>query len=149
MTVIWDVSAPGMFDSEALVCPARYNFPQAAIYRLKMSNLPAAGRGTVSDAGSWADDAPDRGILGHNAIPVQFTPEDFDQVLSGNFVTKSSICPIPSSRIGAGRRGDAVSTRLDPGVDRSSRPTVAERFCDRAAGQQGPASPGGECRRRR
>jgi len=41
MTVVWDIGAPGLFDSQPLVCPGRYNFPQSAIYRLKMSNIPA------------------------------------------------------------------------------------------------------------
>ena len=40
MAVTWDVSTPGAFDSEPLTCPARYNFPQAAIYRLKLTNVP-------------------------------------------------------------------------------------------------------------
>ena len=40
MTVNWDVTAPGAFDSEPLVCPGRYNFPQGAIYRLKLTNIP-------------------------------------------------------------------------------------------------------------
>ncbi len=31
---------PGAFDSP-LVVPARYNFPQGAIYRLKLTNIPA------------------------------------------------------------------------------------------------------------
>ena len=33
--------------------------------------------------------------LAHNSIPVQFTEEDFDQVLSGNFVTKVVYLPDP------------------------------------------------------
>ena len=32
-------------------------------------------------------------FLAHNAIPVQYTQEDFDQVLSGNFVTKVIYLP--------------------------------------------------------
>src|SRR5690606_16071350 len=38
--IAWDVSAPGAFDSEPLVAPGRYNFPQGAIYRLKLTNIP-------------------------------------------------------------------------------------------------------------
>ena len=40
ITVQWDVTAPGQFDSEQLVAPARYNFPQGAMYRLKLANVP-------------------------------------------------------------------------------------------------------------
>ena len=31
MLITWDVSMPGQFDSEPLVAPGRYNFPQGAI----------------------------------------------------------------------------------------------------------------------
>ena len=40
MNVNWDVSVAGAFDSEPLIVPGRYNFTQAAIYRLKLSNIP-------------------------------------------------------------------------------------------------------------
>ena len=40
MIVKWDVAVPGQFDSEPLVCPGRFNFPQGAIYRLKLTNIP-------------------------------------------------------------------------------------------------------------
>ena len=40
MSIQWDVAVPGSFDSQPLVAPGRYNFPQAAIYRLKLTNLP-------------------------------------------------------------------------------------------------------------
>ena len=40
MSVNWDVSEPGSFDSQPLVCPGRYNFPQGAIYRLKLGSIP-------------------------------------------------------------------------------------------------------------
>src|SRR4029079_4360619 len=56
--------------------------------------------------------------LAHNAIPVSFTEEDFEQVLSGNFVTKVIYLPDPEFQELA-RAGveTLVSTRLDPGVD--------------------------------
>src|SRR6476620_6967524 len=40
MMIAWDVTAPGMFDSEPLIAPGRFNFPQGAIYRLKLTNIP-------------------------------------------------------------------------------------------------------------
>ena len=53
MEVAWDISGQGLFDSVPLVMPGRQNFPQAAIYRLKFTNLPdRPGRGTVSHSGS-------------------------------------------------------------------------------------------------
>jgi hypothetical protein len=61
-------------------------------------------------------------FLAHNAIPVQFTPEDFAQVMSGNFVTKVIYLPDPEFQelaLPGAMAGveTLVSTRLDPGVD--------------------------------
>ncbi len=117
--VVWDVSAPGMFDSEPLTCPARYNFPQAAIYRLKMSNIPGRPGVELYPTLEVAAAMPrTEAFLAHNAIPVQFTPEDFDQVLSGNFVTKVIYLPDPEfQELAIAGVETLVSTRLDPGVD--------------------------------
>jgi hypothetical protein len=119
MTVTWDVGAPGMFDSEALIVPGRYNFPQGAIYRLKLANIP--GRPGVElyptlEVGPMMPRT--EAFLAHNAIPVQFTPEDFDQVLTGNFVTKVIYLPDPEyQELALAGVETLVSTRLDPGVD--------------------------------
>ena len=57
-------------------------------------------------------------FLAHNAIPVEFTEEDFDQVLAGNFVTKVIYLPDPEfQELAVAGVGTLVSTRLDPGVD--------------------------------
>jgi len=119
MTVQWDVSAPGMFDSEPLVCPARYNFPQAAIYRLKLTNIPGRPGVELYPTLEVGPVMPrTEAFLAHNAIPVQFTPEDFDQVLSGNFVTKVIYLPDPEyQELALAGVETLVSTRLDPGVD--------------------------------
>jgi hypothetical protein len=119
MTVNWDVSAPAAFDSEQLVCPGRYNFPQGALYRLKISNIP--GRPGV-DLYPTLEVAPalprTEAFLAHNAVPVQITPEDFDQVLTGNFVTKVLYLPDPQfQELAVAGVETLVSTRLDPGVD--------------------------------
>jgi len=119
MSVTWDVSAPGAFDSQPLVCPGRYNFPQGAIYRLKVNNIP--GRPGVElyptlEVGPVLPRTD--AFLAHNAIPVQFTEEDFDQVLSGNFVTKVIYLPDPEfQELALAGVETLVSTRLDPGVD--------------------------------
>jgi hypothetical protein len=56
--------------------------------------------------------------LAHNAIPIQFTEEDFDQVLSGNFVTKVIYLPDAEfQELALAGVETLVSTRLDPGVD--------------------------------
>jgi hypothetical protein len=118
-TVSWDISAPGAFDSQPLVCPGRYNFPQGAIYRLKLTSIP--GRPGIElyptlEVGPMMPRT--EAFLAHNAIPVQFTPEDFDQVTSGNFVTKVIYLPDPEyQELALAGVETLVSTRLDPGVD--------------------------------
>ena len=119
MSVAWDVSAPGAFDSEPLTCPGRYNFPQGAIYRLKMANIPGRPGIELYPTVEVGPVMPrTEAFLAHNAIPVEFTPEDFDQVLTGNFVTKVIYLPDPEfQELALAGVGTLVSTRLDPGVD--------------------------------
>jgi hypothetical protein len=117
MQVRWDVVAA--FDSTPLVVPGRRNFPQAAIYRLKLTNI--AGREGVElyptlEIGPTTPRT--EAYLAHNAIPVQFTEEDFDQVLAGNFVTKVIYLPDPEfQELALAGVETLVSTRLDPGID--------------------------------
>ena len=119
MSVAWDVSSPGAFDSSPLIVPGRYNFPQGAIYRLKLSNVP--GRPGVELYPSLEVGPPTprtEAYLAHNAIPVQLIEEDFDQVLSGNFVTKVIYLPDAEfQELALAGVETLVSTRLDPGVD--------------------------------
>ena len=119
MIVKWDVSMPGHFDSDPLVCPGRYNFNQAAIYRLKLTNIPSRPGVELYPTLEIGPTVPRTGaFLSHNAIPVQFTEEDFDQVLSGNFVTKVIYLPDPDfQELASAGIETLVSTRLDPGVD--------------------------------
>src|SRR6478672_1576812 len=57
-------------------------------------------------------------FLAHNAIPIQFTEEDFDQVLAGNFVTKVIYLPDPEfQELALAGVETLVSTKLDPGQD--------------------------------
>ncbi len=119
MSISWDVTAPNQFDSEPLVAPGRYNFPQAALYRLKLSNIPGRAGAELYPTLEVAPALPrSEAFLAHNAIPVQFTPEDFDQVTSGNFVTKVIYLPDPEfQELAVAGVETLVSTRLDPGVD--------------------------------
>ena len=119
MSVTWDVMEPGQFDSEPLICPARYNFPQGAIYQLKISNIPGRPGVELYPTLEVGPAMPrSEAFLAHNAIPVQFTEEDFDQVLSGNFVTKVIYLPDPEfQELAVAGVETLVSTRLDPGVD--------------------------------
>ncbi len=117
--VAWDVSGQCMFDSSPLVMPGRQNFYQGAIYRLKLTNLPQRPGVELYPTLEVAPVTPRTdAYLAHSPIPVQFTDEDLDQVLSGNFVTKVIYLPDPEFQDLALSGVDTlVSTRLDPGVD--------------------------------
>jgi hypothetical protein len=118
-TISWDVSAPGAFDSAPLTCPGRYNFPQSEIYRLKLANLPGRPGVELYPTIEVATAVPrTEAFLAHAPVPVEFTQEDLDQVLSGNFVTKVVYLPDPEfQELAVAGVGTLVSTRLDPGVD--------------------------------
>jgi hypothetical protein len=121
MQVQWDVSGIGQFDSSPLVTPGRQNFQQSGIYRLKLTNIPGAGREGVELYPTLEIGPPayrTLAYLAHNAIPIQFTEEDFDQVLAGNFVTKVIYLPDPEFQgLAVADVQTLVSTRLDPGLD--------------------------------
>ena len=119
MRVAWDVTMPGQFDSEPLLCPGRYNFPQGAIYRLKLTHIPDRLTAELYPTLEVGPAVPrTEAFLAHNAIPLQFAEEDFDQVLSGNFVTKVIYLPDPEfQEFALAGVETLVSTRLDPGVD--------------------------------
>lgn len=119
LSVAWDVSGAGMFDSAPLFVPGRQDFPQGAIYRLKLSNIPGRESVTLYPTLEVAPVTPRTdAFLAHAAVPVQFTEEDFDQVMSGNFVTKVIYLPDPEfQELALSGVETLVSTRLDPGVD--------------------------------
>ncbi len=117
--ISWDVSTPGMFDSAPLFVPGRQNFAQGAIYRLKVENIPGRDGVVLYPTLEVAPVTPRTdAYLAHAPVPVQFTEEDFDQVISGNFVTKVVYLPDPEfQELALSGVETLVSTRLDPGVD--------------------------------
>jgi len=117
--ISWDISGQQIFDSTPLVMPGRQNFPQGAIYRLKLTNLPSREGVELYPTLEVAPVTPRTdAYLAHAPIPVQFTDEDLDQVLSGNFVTKVIYLPDPEfQELALSGVETLVSTRLDPGVD--------------------------------
>ncbi len=119
LQVSWDVSGSGMFDSSPLVVPGRQDFPQGAIYRLRLQNIPGREAVTLYPTLEVAPVTPRTdAYLAHAPIPVQFTEEDFDQVISGNFVTKVVYLPDPEfQELALAGVETLVSTRLDPGCD--------------------------------
>src|SRR4029079_5667157 len=119
MQVRWDVGSHGLFDSEPLVVPGRFNFPQGAIYRLKLTNIPGYPGVELYPTLEVAPTVPrTEAYIAHNFIPFQLTDDDFKQVLSGNFVTKGLYLPDPEyQELALAGVETLVSTRLDPGVD--------------------------------
>lgn len=119
MQLHYDVVGDGSFGSEPLFIPGRLEFPQGGIYRLKLTNIQGReGVELYPTVEIAAGNPRTAAYLAHNAIPVQFNTDDFEQVLSGNFVTKVIYLPDPEFQ------GDAlvgvdvlVSNRLDPGLD--------------------------------
>jgi hypothetical protein len=118
MRVTW--YGPGGISDTVLTTPARYNFPQGGIYRLKLSNIP--GRGDV-DLYPTLEVVPatakTAAYLAHSSVPVSFTDEDFEQVLSGNFLIKVIYLPDPAFQDVAAVAGPAevISTKLEAGLD--------------------------------
>ena len=119
MQIRYDQSGSGMFDSEPLIVPARQNFPQGGLFRVKLTSIPGREGVELYPTIELAYANPRTGAyLAHNSIPIQFDEEDFDQVLTGNFVTKVLYLPDPDFQGPALAGIDTlVSTRLDPGVD--------------------------------
>ncbi len=117
--ISWDVSGPGAFDSSPVVTPARQDFLQGAIYRLRLAGIPGREGVELFPTLEVAPVTPRTdAFLAHAPIPVQFTTEDFDQVTSGNFVTKVIYLPDPEfQELTLSGVETLVSTRLDPGVD--------------------------------
>ncbi len=119
MQVRWDVGAVGMFDSTPLVIPARNDFTQGGIYRLKLTNIPGREGAELYPTIEVAPSTPRTGAyLAHNAIPIQFTEDDLNQVMAGNFVRKVIYLPDPEFQgLALGTPETLVSTRLDVGQD--------------------------------
>lgn len=119
MQINWDVSGVGQYDSMPLIVPGRQNFGQGGVYRLKLTNI--GGREGVELYPTVEVARMTRrtsSYLSHSAIPIQFTEEDFDQAMSGNFVTKVIYVPDPEfQQLALAGVDTLVSTRLDPGVD--------------------------------
>lgn len=123
MHIGWQTGGGGpgaVYLPDQLTAPARYNFRQGYIYRLKVTNLPGDDPlGALYPSLEVAPSTPATdAYLTHNPIPVQFTQEDLDQVKAGNFVTKVIYLPDPKyQELAVAGVETLVSTRLEPGID--------------------------------
>ncbi len=109
---------PGTFKSEPLICPQRTDFT-SGIHRLKVSNLPNRPGFELHPTLEIGPTMPQtEKFLAHNTVPVQFTEEDLDHVMSGDFVTKVIYLPDPEfQQLSQSGVETLVSSRLDPGQD--------------------------------
>lgn len=123
MKIGWQTGTGGpdrVYVPAQLTVPARYNFMQGYIYRLKLTDIPGRPGVQLYPTIEVAPSTPQTdAYLTHNPIPVQFTAEDFDQVVDGgNFVTKVIYLPDPKfQELAIAGVETLVSTRLEPGVD--------------------------------
>jgi hypothetical protein len=119
MIISWQMGQGGGFAGGQVAVPGRYNFDQGAIYRLRLNNVAGRAAKQYYPSLEIAPSTPRTdAYLTHNAIPIEFTDEDFDQVDAGNFVTKVIYLPDPQHQeLAIAGVETLVSTRLDPGVD--------------------------------
>lgn len=119
MHVGWKIG--GGYAESQLMTPGRYNFTQAATYRLKLTNIPGPGREGLElypTLQVYPAMPSTHAYLMHNSIPVELTDEDFAQIESNNFVTKVIYLPKAKyQELAIAGVETLVSTRLDPGVD--------------------------------
>jgi hypothetical protein len=107
------------YSENAIEVPGRYNFLQAAIYRLKLSNIPGQPGLEVYPTLEVVPANPrTEAFLAHSSVPVDFSKEDFRQVASGNYLVKVIYLPSPQYQdLAAAAPGEIVSTQLEPGAD--------------------------------
>lgn len=119
MHIFWDTTGSGGFDGAPLVSPGRTNFDQAGLYRCKLTNVPGHEGVELYPTIEIGTPTPNTvAFISHNAIPIQLTPDDFNQVTAGNFVTKVIYLPDPDfQHLAVAGVETLVSTRLDPGID--------------------------------
>lgn len=117
MSIGWQIG--GGYADNQISAPGRYNFPQAASYRLKLSHIPGRDGVTLYPTLQVFPAHPQTAaFLAHNCVPVQLTDEDLDQVQANNFVTKVIYLPSPQHQeLAIAGVETLVSTRLDPGLD--------------------------------
>lgn len=121
MQVSWFTVGPdgkAGYSDTPLFTPANYNFAQGAIYRLKISNIEGRLVPLYPTMEVVPSNPKTDAFLAHNAVPVEFTPEDLKQVAEGNYIVKVIYLPDPNYQDAAGNGIDEiVSTRLEPTQD--------------------------------
>src|SRR5690606_12389443 len=107
------------FAENQLMAPGRFNFGQAATYRLKLTQIPGReGLVVYPSLHVYPTHPTSAAYLEHNALPLRITDEDLDQVETNNFVTKDIYLPDAKyQELAIAGVEELVSTRLLPGQD--------------------------------
>jgi hypothetical protein len=107
------------YSTTPLETPGRYNFAQAAIYRLKLTNIPGRPALELYPTLEVVPTSPRTNeFLAHNSVPVDFDEDDFKQVVDRNYIVKVIYLPDPQNQDGAGAGPGALSSaQLEPGQD--------------------------------
>lgn len=119
MNISW-YGPNGLPENPLLQSPARYNFLQGGIYRLKIwgiQNQPTLALFPTLEV--YPATPKTATYLAHSSVPVSFSDEDFAQVASGNFLVKVIYLPDPQFQDISTVAGpsEVVSSRLEPGAD--------------------------------
>ena len=122
MRIAWFAPTPdgkAGFSTQYLEAPGRYNFLQAAIYRLKLSDIPnRPGVELYPTLEVVPGNAKTATFLAHSAVPVTFTEEDFNQVSAGNYLVKVIYLPDPQFQdLASTGTDEVISSRLEAGID--------------------------------
>jgi hypothetical protein len=121
MKISWFAPSPSggaAFTPDSIEAPGRYNFLQAAIYRLKLTDIPGRNFDLYPTLEVVPANQKTADFLAHSAVPVTFTDEDFEQIASGNYVIKVIYLPDPSFQdLATTGPSEVVSSRLEPGVN--------------------------------
>ena len=119
------------YSTTPLETPGRYNFAQAAIYRLKLTNIPGRPALELYPTLEVVPTSPRTNeFLAHNSVPVDFDEEDFKQVVDRNYIVKVIYLPDPQNQDGGGA-GPARSARRNWSLGRiqSRKRCGAEASC--------------------
>jgi hypothetical protein len=119
LIIHYDAKIPGAFDSEPLICPAIHEFAHGNVYRLKLSNIPGRpGKELYPTLEVAPTNSRTLAYLLHCPVPISFSDNDFDQVISGNLITKVIYLPNREYQsLSSAGIGTIVNTDLEPGVD--------------------------------
>jgi hypothetical protein len=122
MKVAWLTQGEGgkaTYSATVIEAPGRYNFLQAAIYRLKLSNIDGRPGLEIYPTLEVVPCNPKtEAFLAHSAVPIEFSNEDFQEVADGKYVVKVIYLPDPQyQELAAAGTEEIISTRLEPGAD--------------------------------